>query len=156
VQGEASVDVAGAPKDKALAIVAGEATLSTRAGSVVNVRRSTDHMDVDVRKGSASLTSPDGQRDLRVGDKAEAVPLHHTTATNQFQPPLLHGSRTPLNVTSADALPLEPPTLPVAGPSDPSAAPNQNKWKEALEHLRQQRDGVAGAINAATTSKQLM
>src|SRR5262249_55181491 len=155
VQGEASVDVARAPKDKELEIVAGEAKLSTHAGSVVNVRRSTDHMDVDVKKGWANLWSPQVQRKLNVGDKAEGVLLHTATATN-LQQPQLHLSHPPLIVASADALPLEAPPLAVAAPADENATPNQNKWKEELEHLRQQRDGVAGAINGATSSKQLM
>jgi hypothetical protein len=137
-------------------IVAGDAQLNTQGGSVVNVRRNQDDMDVSVSDGSVSITSPAGTQKLVSGGKAEAVPLHAVTAalsptsSPAVRAPLL-GSRghrpSPLRV---DGKPVS-----VDGPAWLTSYANEDDTT-ALALLRQQPGGLPGAIANARSAHELM
>jgi ferric-dicitrate binding protein FerR (iron transport regulator) len=92
LQGAASIQSTGGP----LAIVAGEARINTRAGSVLSVTRNAEDLDVSVTDGSVSVSSPAGSRQLGRNERAEAVPLHAAVsiARADAKPSLNRASRT--------------------------------------------------------------
>ena len=153
VQGEASIDTAHGSRTAALAIVAGEARLATAAGSVLQVRHNVDDIDVTVTDGSVRLTSPAGARELGRGEYAERIPIRQRTSMiAPTSPAPLRAAPPP---PSIEAEPAEPPVQPVAAP-DWRSRYNAGDEADALQMLRQQGDGVEGAIASAKTAKELM
>lgn len=157
IQGEAAIDTARAGRVAGLVIVAGEARLNTQAGSVLNVRRNQDDMDVSVSDGSVSITSPAGSRSLGSGE-SDAVPLRAPTAavTPSDDVPLSPRARARTDPARRADEPhaLEPAAAPVSGPewltrinADPEGS---------LNLLRQQPGGLDGAISAARNAGELM
>jgi FecR protein/Tetratricopeptide repeat len=157
VQGEAAIDTASAGRTAALVIVAGDARLNTQAGSVLNVRRNQDDMDVAVRDGSVSLTSPDGTRKLAGGDHADAVPIHGATAAvSPTSSPLANNARAPLGPRGRRPNdPRHGKPVVVAGP-EWLARYNNADYASALALLRQEPGGLAGAIANARSGGELM
>jgi hypothetical protein len=156
IQGEAAIDTANAGRAAGLVIVAGEARLNTQAGSVLNVRRNLDDMDVSVSDGSVNITSPAGARKLGSGE-SDAVPIRARTATvSAIDAPLLPRTRARLDPARQPDEPraIEPQAAPTSGPewfarinADPEGA---------LQLLRQQLGGIDGAIAAAHNAGELM
>ncbi|MGK4008858.1 FecR domain-containing protein [Sorangium sp. So ce1036] len=166
VQGEASVDTASAVRTAALAIVAGEARLSTSAGSVLRVRHNVDDIDVDVTDGAVKLTSPAGSRELGRGDAAAEVPIRRRTTA--VAPPE-EAPRPRVAVAPSPPSSSSPPpprsSAAQAHVESPAASPPAPDWRarynagdvaEALRSLKQQPGGVDGAIASARTAKELM
>jgi hypothetical protein len=156
LHGAASVDTADAQRVAGLMIVAGDAQLNTQAGSVINVNRNQDDIDVSVSDGSVSITSPAGTQKLGRGGQAHAVPIHSATAalsptsSPAVRAPLLnaHGQRpSPPRVGGKPAS--------VEGPAWLTSYAN-NDDTTALALLRQQPGGLAGAIANARTAHELM
>jgi ferric-dicitrate binding protein FerR (iron transport regulator) len=81
VQGEAAIDTVALPRAAGLALVAGEAKLEAQAGSVLTVSRDQEDMDVSVRDGAVSITSPAGTQQLGRGERVDAVPIRSVTAS---------------------------------------------------------------------------
>jgi TolA-binding protein len=155
IQGEASIDTANAGRVAGLVIVAGEARLNTQAGSVLNVRRNQDDMDVSVSDGSVNITSPAGARKLGSGE-SDAVPIRAPTATASPLDAPLPRARARLDHARQPDEPreIEPQTAPTSGPewfarinADPEGA---------LQLLRQQPGGIDSAISAAHSAGELM
>ncbi len=158
LQGAASVDTLGAPQTPGLMIVAGEAQLNTQAGSVVNVRRNQDDLDVSVSDGSVSITSPADPKPQKLGrgGQLEGVPLHTAVAAlSPTSPPVVRG---PLLTAGAHR-----PNQPRAGGK--SAAVDAPGWLTSYENnedstalalLRQLPGGLPGAISNARSAQELM
>lgn len=148
LQGEASIDTARAA---GMVIVAGDAQLNTQAGSVLNLRRNQDDVDVSVRDGSVSITSPAGSKKLDRG-QSDAVPIHApTSALSQTDSPLLaRGARggarahKPNEPHAAD-----PPATPATALPEWRVAYNNNDIAGALDQLRKGPGGLDGAIDSA-------
>ena len=154
LQGAASVDTIGAQRVAGLMIIAGDAQLNTQAGSVLNVRRNQDDMDVGVSDGSVSITSPAGTQRLDRGGRADAVPIHAvTSALSPATPPAYHAPRAAR--VAAPGQPRLSKTLPVAGPGWLSRY-DVNDFAGALALLRQEPGGIAGAIGGAHSANELM
>lgn len=156
VQGEASIDTAASARTEPLAILAGDARVSTAAGSVFNVRHNVDDIDINVTDGSVRLTSPVGSRDLGRGESVDRVPIRQRTTTLVVPPrtsaPVLRAAPPP---PAVEEPPAEPPAVVVAVP-DWRARYNAGDEPGALEMLRQQGGGIDGAIGAAKSAKELM
>ncbi|AKT36033.1 FecR domain-containing protein [Chondromyces crocatus] len=157
VQGEASVDTAGNTRSALLSLVAGDARVSSAAGSVFRVRHNVDDIDVDVSDGAVQLESPLGSRELSRGDSAEGVPIR-PRVTSLVAPPRStapaprHARPAP---TSAEEPPTEAPTE-VSSAQDWRSRYNGGDEPGALSMLRQQSGGIDGAIASARTAKELM
>ena len=161
LQGAASVDTLNALNAQhapGLVIVAGEAQLNTQAGSVINVRRNQDDLDVSVSDGSVSITSPaDVQpRKLGRGGQAEGVPIHKAIAA--LSPTSSPAVRAPLLVAGAQR-PIQPraggKSAVVDGPGWLTSYEN-NEDTTALALLRQLPGGLPGAISSARSAQELM
>ena len=157
LHGAASVDTADAQRVSGLMIVAGEAQLNTQAGSVMNVRRNQDDLDVSVSDGSVSITSPASAlpRKLGRGDRMEGVPIH--TTTTALSPTSSPAVRAPLLVAGPHrpAQPRLGKLVTVAGPAWLTSYEN-NDDAAALALLRQQAGGLEGAISNARSAQELM
>lgn len=154
VRGEASVDTAELAVAPEFAIVAGEARLSTAAGSVVRVRRNQDDMDVDVTDGSVRITSPAGSQELGHGEPAISVPIRRDVTaapTNVTRPRLLPTPRLqPTDTMSPVTVDEVPPV------SDWRTRVKAGELTEALGMLRSQPGGIRGAITSARSATELM
>lgn len=154
VRGEASVDTAELAVAPELAIVAGEARLSTATGSVVRVRRNQDDMDVDVTDGSVRITSPAGSQELGHGEPAISVPIRRDVTaapTNVTRPRLLPTPRLqPTDTMSPVTVDEVPPV------SDWRTRVKAGELTEALGMLRSQPGGIRGAITSARSATELM
>lgn len=147
VQGEATIDTAGASSQKLVALVAGEAMLSTQGGGVVRVRRNEHDLDISVADGEVSVRSPDGSHQVAKGDPVLAVPLRRVRPTARLMAPAPEGSSRVEVVREAVPVQDSPaisPTLP-----DWQARSRVGDTQEALRLLRAQPGGVDGAIQAA-------
>lgn len=154
VRGEASVDTAKLAVAPELAIVAGEARLSTAAGSVVRVRRNQNDMDVDVTDGSVRITSPAGSQELGHGEPAISVPIRRDVTavpTSVTRPRLLPPPRLqPTDTMSPVTIDEVPPA------SDWRTRVKAGELTEALGMLRSQPGGIRGAITSARSATELM
>jgi hypothetical protein len=152
VQGEANVDTNHGVADRAVAIVAGDARLATQAGSVLDVRRDDEHLDVKVASGVVSITSPAGSQRLGGGERADAVPLHAVVVAT----PAAHGTvaarrrALPSSASAPDA------GAAVAAAPDWKQRWQEGDWSEGFKLLRQQPGGAEGAIAAAKSAEELM
>jgi hypothetical protein len=154
LQGAASVDTVGTQVGAGLMIVAGEARLNTQAGSVVNVTRNQDDLDVSVSDGSVSITSPAGEKKLGRNGREDHVPLHAAVAVaSPTAPPVIHGPRIAHASRPIAAHPIK--SLPVAG-SGWFARYEANDFDGALALLRQEPGGIPGAISSAHSAGELM
>jgi len=156
VQGEAAVDTASSDRGASLAIIAGDARVSSAPGSVFRVRHGVDDLAVNVSDGSVRLTSPAGSRDLGRGQE-DRVPIRQRT-TSLVTPPPLHTAPTRSSAPpprEAEEPPSEQPPTVIAAP-DWRARYNAGDETAALELLRQQGGGIDGAIGSARTAKELM
>jgi hypothetical protein len=149
VQGEASVDTAGQAASSAVAIVAGEATLSTRPGSAVTVERHGDQVDVSVAGGSVKIDSPAGSRQLGRGERASGVPTRSEVAT---APTAARRVRAPLTGPTQPGETAPTPPSVASGP-EWLARYSAYKYDEAFELLAEQPGGVRGAIDAASDAE---
>lgn len=153
VRGEAAVDTAQAAAALDVAIVAGAARLSAGTGSVVRVRRNQDDMDVDVSDGSVKITSPAGSQELARGQAPVTVPIRvgATSQSDDNTPP-----RFAMRVRSSqhDARPTAPDAQ--SPPPDWLTRAKANDSAGALELLKQQPGGLAGAIKSAKSAGELM
>jgi hypothetical protein len=149
VRGEASVDkIVG----NRVALVAGEARLSTRSGSSVTMHKNDDGVDVRVDDGSAELASPAGTQHMKPGEEVRHVPIHSAVAgsprdssTKRRQLSLpVPGDPAPEAVHPAVAA---PPWL-VAHDAEHDA--------EAYEALKQQPGGLEEAIAGAQSASELI
>lgn len=155
LQGEASIDTARAA---GMMIVAGDAQLNTQAGSVLNLRRNQDDVDVSVRDGSVSITSPAGSKKLDRG-QSDAVPIHApTSALSQTDSPLLaRGARGGARVHKPnEPHAVDPPATPATALPEWRAAYDRYDMAGALNQLRQQAGGIDGAIASAKSSSELL
>lgn len=152
VQGEATIDTAGSPPQKLVALLAEEATLSTQGGGIVHVRRSDHDMDVSVRDGHVNVRSPDGDQRLGKGEHASAIPIRSIRPTTARVAPQPRGSA-PVE-ESGIPVPSEP-IVAVAPPADWRAASRANDIPGALEMLRAQPAGIDGAIQSAADPDML-
>ncbi len=154
LQGAASVDTIGAQRVAGLMIIAGDARLNTQAGSVLNVRRNQDDIDVSVSDGSVNITSPAGTQRLDRGGQAESVPIHALpNALSPTASPTHHAPR-----PSRAAIPGQPRVskpLPVVGPGWLSRY-EANDFAGALTLLRQEPGGISGAVAGARSANELM
>lgn len=159
VRGEASLDTTGAGRGADM--IAEDALVEARDGSVVSVRRNESDIDVRVASGSARLSSPAGSRELSSGERVEAVPMRaHAPITRadddndprpRPSPPLQRNiAPLPLNLP----LPNEPPSVTVTAP-DWRARYNAGELAQALDLLRQQPGGIDGAITSARSAAEL-
>jgi hypothetical protein len=154
VQGEASVDTIGGVRTAALAIVAGEARLSPSAESVLRVRHNVDDIDVNVTDGSVKLTSPAGSRELGRGEHADRVPIRPRLSVAAAPEPAPNRAAPPPR-SLVEEVEIESPAVVPSAP-DWRARYNAGDVAEALQSLKQQSGGVAGAIASARTAKELM
>lgn len=147
VRGEATVNAADSPPQKLVAVLAGEATLSTQGGGVVRVRRNTHDLDVSVARGHVSVRSPDGDRSLVKGQHARAIPLRSIRPTARLTAPAARGSAR-----------VPPEGKPDAVEEIPAPAPPLADWRtksragdvqEALRLLQERPGGIDGAIQGA-------
>jgi len=165
LRGEAAVDTAGAPMNAEIAVVAEDASLHPRAGSVVFVRRNEADIDVRVASGSARVSWPAGSRELSGGDGLEAVPMialaqvqHDDDPTSPERRPPRAIAPMPREISSHPlTLPLRPEAeaVTVAAP-DWRAKYNAGELALALELLRQQPGGIEGAIASARSAGELV
>ena len=143
LHGVASVDTADAQRVAGLMIVAGEAQLNTQAGSVINVRRNRDDIDVEVSDGSVSITSPDRAVPQKLGrnGRLEGIPIHAATAA--LSPTSSPAVRAPLLVAGShrQAQPRLGKLVTVVGPAWLTSYEN-NEDSAALALLRQQPGGL--------------
>jgi hypothetical protein len=119
---------------------------------MLRVARGSNHLNVDVKMGSASFVAADGSKgDLFAGQGVEGVPLHSITS-----------AVTPPNSTKRDRVAVAPSTNPVASgqPDVPvvAVAPVVNDWRvlseakkypEAIKAVTEQPGGIRGAIDSA-------
>jgi hypothetical protein len=156
VRGEASLDTTGA--GRSAAVIAEDARVEARDGSVVSVRRNESDIDVRVASGSARLLSPAGARELSSGERLEAVPmLSHPpiTRADDGDPRPRPTAPLPRNITPLPLpLPTETPSVTVAAP-DWRARYNAGELAQALDLLRQQPGGIDRAIALARSAAEL-
>lgn len=150
LSGEASLET-GQAGHQALAIVSGEATVATAPGSLVAVQKREDNLDVRVASGSAQVSSPAGTRALRRGEQMDGVPTRVTTTA--VTPPVV---RVTAPLHTARVARDDAPVAQVAAAPGWRDLHQQNKFDEALELLRQQPGGIAGAIDSAKSAGELM
>lgn len=152
VQGEASVDnrVGGG----GVAIVAGEARLSTLPGSSVTVHKNDDDVDVRVDDGSAELASPAGTRHMKPGEEVRQVPIHSTVASAERGLSPKRRPSVPISPRPGDIVPDSVVPV-VAGPAW-LVLHNAGNSTGAYEALAQLPGGVDGAIAAAHSGGELM
>ncbi|EYF02296.1 hypothetical protein CAP_7225 [Chondromyces apiculatus DSM 436] len=157
VQGEAAIDTVGVTRSGEIALVAGEAQVSTAAAGSFRVRHNVDDIDIDVSDGSVRVTSPVGSRDLGRGDSAAGVPIRQRTTTLVAPPPTSSPvlRNAPPAPSVAEVPSVEPAPVAVAAP-DWRARFNAGDDSGALDMLRQQGGGIDGAIASARTAKELM
>jgi hypothetical protein len=154
VRGEAAVDTAQAATSQDLAIIAGDARLAAGTGSAVRVRRNQDDMDVTVSNGSVRITSPAGSQELARGQEPVTVPIRTgptTSRTDEVARPRLSSQ---LHPSSRDPRSDTPAVVAVA--PDWLTRAKAGDSAGALELLRQQSGGLAGAIASAKTAGELM
>jgi hypothetical protein len=151
VAGEASLDAESTRSSAALAIVAGDATLSTQAGSALHVRRNRDDMDVTVSSGTVSISSPAGAQKLERGQR-DKVPIHVVTAAQQATPHARTPAVAPVRRPGATQTPGEV----VAPAPDWLVAYRSNDHTRALTLLRQTPGGISGAVTSASSAEELM
>ncbi|MDI1450603.1 FecR domain-containing protein [Polyangium sp. 6x1] len=166
LRGEASVDTAGAPKAGEVALVAEDATLFARAGSVVFVRRNEADIDVRVASGSARVSWPAGSRELSGGDGLEAVPMialaeapRDDDPTNPSPRPRRAIAPMPRDLSSHPitlSARTETPTVAMIAAPDWRAKYNAGELAQALELLRQQPGGIEGAIASSRSAAELV
>lgn len=149
ITGEASLDTAQA-SDHSLAIVSGEATVATAPGSVVQVRQRADNLDVRVASGSAQVSSPAGTQALRKGEQMDDVPTR-TTTTSVQQPVRVSPIHT-ARVVRNDGSPVAAVAV---APTGWRALWAAGKFDEALELLKAQPGGIAGAVSGAHDAGEL-
>lgn len=150
LSGQASLDTARAGQG-ALAIVSGEATIATAPGSLVQVQKREDNLDVRVTNGSAHVSSPAGDRALRKGEQMDGVPTRvTTTAVVPSVVPVTTVAHT-ARVARNDA-----PVAQVAVAPSWREHYQANRFDEALELLKQQPGGIAGAVAGAKSAAELM
>lgn len=154
VRGEAAVNTAQASAAQNFAIVAGAATLSAGSGSVVRVRRNADDMDVDVSDGSVRITSPAGSQELARGQEPVTVPIRSTSTTSQVDDTQRPRAASRLRRSSLDAR-SDAPEAALPAPDWLTRA-KAGDSSGALQILRQQAGGLAGAIASAKTAGELM
>jgi hypothetical protein len=156
VRGEASLDTTGAGRGADM--IAEDARVEARDGSVVSVRRNESDIDVRVSSGSARLSSPAGSRELASGERVEAVPMRaHAPITRADDPRPRPAPPLPRNIAPLPLplqLPNEPPSVAVAAP-DWRARYNAGELAQALDLLRQQPGGIDGAITQARSAAEL-
>ena len=153
LQGAASVDTVGTRLGAGLMIVAGEARLNTQAGSVVNITRNQDDLDVSVSDGSVSITSPAGEKQLGRNSR-EHVPMHAAVAAaSPTASPAVRGPQIPRVGRLIPAHPIK--SVPVAG-SGWFGRYETNDFEGALALLRQESGGIQGAISSAHNAAELM
>jgi hypothetical protein len=154
VQGEASVD--NRAGGGGVAIVAGEARLSTLPGSSVTVHKNDDDVDVRVDDGSADLASPAGTRHMKPGEEVRQVPIHSAAVANSDG----RGS-SPKRRISAPLAPrpgdivVDSVAPAVAGGPAWLVLHNQGNGAGAYEALKLLPGGVDGAIAAAQSGSDL-
>ncbi len=150
LSGEASIDTAPAGRG-ALAIVSGEATIATAPGSLIAVQKREDNLDVRVASGSAQVSSPAGTRALRKGEQMDGVPTRVTTAA--VTPPVVRVT-TPTH--TARVARNDAPVAQVAVAPSWREHYQAGRFDEALELLKQQPGGIAGAVASAKGADELM
>lgn len=150
LSGEASIDTAPAGRG-ALAIVSGEATIATAPGSLIAVQKRDDNLDVRVASGSAQVSSPAGTRALRKGEQMDGVPTRVTTAA--VTPPIVRVT-TPTH--TARVARNDAPVAQVAVAPSWREHYQAGRFDEALELLKQQPGGIAGAVSSAKGADELM
>lgn len=154
VQGEAHVDAV--PRSTGFAVVAGDARLASGAGSVVVVRRGANHMDVEVKNGSVSISAPGGAEQQVPAGHVTEVPLH-TVTTSVTPNPIRRDPKAPPTQPDHAAAPAET-AVAVAAPATPDWRTHWDKGNsaEALKLLREQPGGIDAAINNAKSANELM
>jgi hypothetical protein len=153
VQGEAAVDIAAVPLERAVSILAGDATLATHAGSVLRVRHTGDAVDVAVTDGSVQITSPSGTRRLGRGERADAVPIRASVAT---APTVAARGPVPMGLYVREEPLAGDARAPIAAAPDWRVQANAGELGPAFDLLRRQPGGVDGAIGSARTAAELM
>jgi hypothetical protein len=150
LSGEAALDTAQAGQG-ALAIVSGEATVATEPGSLVQVQKRDDNLDVRVASGSAQVSSPAGTRALRKGEQMDGVPTR--TTTTALSPTAVRGT-SPMHTTRAAQ--NDAPVAQVAVAPGWREFYRDGSFAEALDTLKQQPGGIAGAVANAKNADDLM
>jgi len=159
VRGEASLDTTGAGRSAAM--IAEDARVEARDGSVVSIRRNESDIDVRVASGSARLFSPAGSRELSSGERLEAIPMRShapiSRADDDGDPRPRPTAALPRNIAPLPLplpLPTETPSVTVAAP-DWRTRYNAGELAQALDLLRQQPGGIDGAITSARSAAEL-
>lgn len=147
LSGEASFNAA----QGSLAIVSGEALVATAPGSLVQVQKRDDNLDVRVATGSAQVTSPAGMRALQMGEQLDGVPTR--TTTTSVNPHVVRVSPT---TTTQRASRDDAPTAQVATAPTWRDHYDAGRFAEALSLLNTQSGGVSAAVANAKTAAELM
>lgn len=154
VQGEATINTAGSPPRQLVAVLAGEATLSTQGGGVVRVRRNEHDLEVSVADGHVSVHSPDGDQNLVKGQHARAIPLRSIRPTARVVTPLPRGSAR-VEIEGEPVAIAEPAAVVPAPLPDWQSRSRAGDVQDALRLLRSQPGGIDGAIQSATDADTL-
>lgn len=162
LRGSATVDAS-----REVALMAGEMHLSAQAGSALRIRRNDVDVDVSVTDGFVDITSPDGSRRLRAGQRISGLPMFSRTASvdppEETEDETAEPERLALASTDdeadEDAEDLEEVT------SEPEPAPARD-WvalsydkrsdpHEVLAAIESQYGSVANAVAAVQTDREL-
>jgi hypothetical protein len=153
VHGEASVDTVQG--QQALEVHAGDARLSMPSGSAMRVRRSVDDtMDVSVSEGMVHIVSNAGPLSLARGEHAESISIRTPVSSIAPTTPLRHSQLVPLPQTERTS--TDTSRVLVSTTPDWRAQSNAGNSDEALRLLRNQPDGIRGAISSARSAHELM
>ncbi|MBI5537546.1 MAG: hypothetical protein HY898_32790 [Deltaproteobacteria bacterium] len=154
VHGEASIDTVHGKQ--MLAVLAGEATLSMPSGSAMRVSRSPDDtLDVSVSDGTVHIIAPsEPLRSLVSGERAVSIPTRTQVSSIAPTTPVRHSQLPPLPQTERTS--TDTSRVLVSAAPDWRAQSNAGNASEALRLLRNQPDGVRGAIHSARSAHELM
>lgn len=158
VQGHASIETAAGGS---LAIVAGEAKVSTLGAATLSVDRAGDAIDLAVSDGLVELEAPDSHRPVRSGERVRASTITPTAVIDPKIAPHPVAVRQPsepgpLLVSDEVPAPAVAPA-PVAAPATAGwfALYENQKYDDALAAV-EQSGGAAAAIDRGRTARELM
>jgi hypothetical protein len=162
LRGEASAFTTSAGRSAEIALIVEDARVLARPGSEVFVKRNSSDIDVRVASGSAELVWPSGSRELKRGERIEAVPMRVLLAPVSQVVPVDDDDPRPQRTTTL-AQPRDMTSLPVlietpmttTAPPDWRTKYNAGELAQALELLREGPGGIDGAIVTARSAAEL-
>lgn len=158
IQGRAAIETASGGS---LAIIAGDAKISTLGVASLSVDRAGDALDVAVSDGLVELEAPGDHRPVRAGERVRASTTTPTAVVDERILPHPVTPRVPSEPQAMLAAHDAPAPAPAPLVAAPAATPGwfavyeSGKYDDALA-LVEQTGGTASAIDRGRTPRELM